>query len=125
MLPDKKEVMSNSNTLVNQRDKLVKDLEDALSKRDLLKKILADPAELDKFLLVRVAHNKEAIAKLDLNDRSFMLSYCDKQARIFELEQLRAELRSPENNCKELQTRISEIDSLIDERSKLVNREKY
>lgn len=117
--------MSNKeSSLVGQREKLVKDLEDAIKRREYIKKVLLDPVELDKFLNSRVAAIKEKIALLDVNDRLFMIQYVDYQARINETNMLRAELHMPENNCKEIQTRINEIQALIDERESISKRER-
>lgn len=116
--------MASQSTLISQRDNLTKELEEAISRRNQIKVIMTDPSEMDKFLAGRVATIKEKIAELDINDRSFMIAYCDMQARIGELTRLRTDLHMPENNCKEIQKRINEVDALIDAREEISKRER-
>jgi translation elongation factor EF-Ts len=117
--------MAGNTTLVNQRDKLAKDLEEALKNRDAIKLIMTDPKKMDEYLSRRVASIKENIAILDLNDQNFVKTYCDMQARIAELNKLRADLHMPENNCKEIGARLDEINAQIDALKTISKRQQY
>lgn len=115
--------MSSTLTLIQQRDKLAVALEDAIKKRNALKVIMSDPAELDRFLYSRVTAYKENIAALDITDNQFTTRYCEIQSSIGELNKLRASLREPDNNCKELTDAIKAINAKIDSAAQINKRE--